>query len=1856
MTIGGYYNYSGSGNDNNSYKLNAPPSTPCSVFGSTPIGQSNRTPNNSSIEIGTLKSIRNPTGGTIFFTYEPHKVYAPENFVTEENFDILTAELDPLCYTPPPGSNCCPTDFTLTDIESKVVALDANKVANGGFTLDLRLQEVPGCSFSANSSNVQLNIYNSSFVLVHSENVNTSSPGGIVPIKRKFNTIGISATGSYTFELLLYGRSWSRLTLFNTNTTTSDNRTVGGLRIKEIRYSKDNIASVDDIVRTYEYIDKNNPSLSSGYLNGIPLYTKCSVVAAFKTNTFPYTPVNIDQFTVRDNSIVPLANLDGRHIGYSRVLEYFGPATDKTRNGWVEHSYMSNPYGGYLYYHPPVARVEDGLLVAKTVYSQQGIILQKDSIKYKEQPYTAFDPSKVVYNALGLPASCPSYPVIAPYFTTYRPRTKPILQEKMISVLDGVTTTNSYEYDITLRHLNPTSSNVMNSDGKVFTTRNKYVFDWATTPPLGTLRNDMIARNIIGTPVETTIEVGTGSPIQVRGSKTDYSFFDNVTGQPTANATTNNNPNYPYPYQYSEKFTSAQQPVLRETVQKRDVLGNIVQAKREHDQSFSLVWSNYNQFVAAKVVNASQNEIAYTSFETPEPIQGGWTLSNVNYVQYSTTSGARTGNGYYGTSANVSKSGVPAGKYILSYYTQNTNGISISGGTLLATRNSAVDAQGWYYVERIIQCSANATVTVSVSGTYMDEVRFYPSDALMATYSINKGTRLLTATADENSVPTLYEYDGLSRLQGVRNFNRAYLQAYEYVYKNTSNPNNVVKSWTLQQDNVITLVGVKSQTGANVKSVFQYIDELARPLQTVEIAQSPLSKDVITFFEYDVQGREPKKFLPYAHPSQTNGAFRSSPSTEQVSFYTGFYGSGEASYAYNQHQFDNSPLNRVLVENPAGSIFRQHPKEMIYAGNAANEVRNFYSGGFFAVNTLYKMTGKDENGNSVTTYTDRIGRKVMVDNAGAKTYNIYNDFGNIIAVITPEGAKLGHTNMSWLYTHSSITPKSFSYTYDSEQRMIGKTIPGSNAYTYVYDRLDRPVLSIDGNGFKSFTKYDILNRPIITGKYTGSGVPNGSESLYENKTTTGHFYTTNLSFPTSSADIYTVNYYDTYDFDDNNTDNVTYQAPPSVVSAYYDANAYLFTRGKVTGTKTGILPLYGNPPTQFLATYPFYDKWGRVIQTKADNHLSGQDITWNQYNFPGWLLRSRRQHTATVSGSAKSYTINQRFTYDHAGRVLDTYHQMGDVAGDEKKISTQAYNEKDELQQKKLHNTSGSNYLQTVDYLYNIRGWLTNINDFTTTADLFALKLTYGEGDVNLTTSYEDGAYANWNGNITVAEWKVKNHAYPHAYGFFYDNKNRLTGTTYSNRNASGYFDWSYQYITSNSYDDNGNLNQTYRYGYLGGGLYGSIDNLAYTYSANGRLTSIQENGNTARGFITGSANAAYGYDGNGNLQADNHKGIGYVTYNYLNLPQRVDWYDENWLEITYDAAGTKLTKSNSIGEVKNYVAGIEYNGSNLEAIYHSEGRLTPNGSTYRYEYTFRDHLGNGRVYFSDTNADNVADILQESHQYPFGMEMESNYFAGQVGTENRYKYNGKELNEDFGLNWYDYGARWYMPDIGRFNSIDILADTFPNWSPYHYSFNNPVRFTDPDGMEPDDIILGKENRDALLKQLQTLTNDKLTVNPETGKVFIQSSNAANTGKNLSEGTQLIKDLVNDDNTVTITAVDRGNGTEPVDSKGNPIKTPQQGVQYDTEVGVDLRAPNTVNQDMTRGVKSSSVTLGHELNHAREFAKGTFNYDSYPATYDFDTGKLIDFPKREYNTRVFENKIRDEQGLKRRAIPIIIIK
>jgi len=157
-----------------------------------------------------------------------------------------------------------------------------------------------------------------------------------------------------------------------------------------------------------------------------------------------------------------------------------------------------------------------------------------------------------------------------------------------------------------------------------------------------------------------------------------------------------------------------------------------------------------------------------------------------------------------------------------------------------------------------------------------------------------------------------------------------------------------------------------------------------------------------------------------------------------------------------------------------------------------------------------------------------------------------------------------------------------------------------------------------------------------------------------------------------------------------------------------------------------------------------------------------------------------------------------------------------------------------------------------------------------------------------------------------------------------------------------------------------------------------------------------------------------------------------------------------------------------------------------------------------------------------------------------------------QVGSENQYEYNGKELNEDFGLNLYDYGARWYDAAVGRFLSVDPLVSKYPGHSPYVYTLNNPIRFIDPDGLAPETVVptgATEEQRQQSLQMIQnTLSTDdakfvRLDANGQIDKDFINSHESE------SGNFSSLKTLVNSEMIVEVSLAE---GFSYVDQNGSP--------------------------------------------------------------------------------------------------------
>ena len=120
-----------------------------------------------------------------------------------------------------------------------------------------------------------------------------------------------------------------------------------------------------------------------------------------------------------------------------------------------------------------------------------------------------------------------------------------------------------------------------------------------------------------------------------------------------------------------------------------------------------------------------------------------------------------------------------------------------------------------------------------------------------------------------------------------------------------------------------------------------------------------------------------------------------------------------------------------------------------------------------------------------------------------------------------------------------------------------------------------------------------------------------------------------------------------------------------------------------------------------------------------------------------------------------------------------------------------------------------------------------------------------------------------------------------------------------------------------------------------------------------------------------------------------------------------------------------------------------------------SQAKLKVTFTEMQTVYYLKDHLGNIRVTINEDG-----DVITADDYYPFGKRLEGRSINLAL-TGNMYKFSSKELDEESGLDWYYFGARYYDPEIARWLSVDPLHNSYSDITPYNYVRNNPLRFID---------------------------------------------------------------------------------------------------------------------------------------------------------------------------------------------------
>lgn len=949
--------------------------------------------------------------------------------------------------------------------------------------------------------------------------------------------------------------------------------------------------------------------------------------------------------------------------------------------------------------------------------------------------------------------------------------------------------------------------------------------------------------------------------------------------------------------------------------------------------------------------------------------------------------------------------------------------------------------------------------------------------------------------------------------------------------------------------------------------------------------------------------------------------------------------------------------------------------------------------GNYAPTQLYKTVTKDENWTSGKAHTteefkDKEGRVVLkrtyaesaVENsmqfATHDTYYVYDQYGNLTYVIPP--ASDGST--------SQLDGLCYQYRYDHRNRLVEKKLPGKTWEFIIYDRLDRvvatgpavsPFANQPGNPGWLITKYDAFSRPILTGwtifNATAStrntiqkGLNSQSESfrISESRSASAVVmngvsisYTNNV-WPTNMH-ILTAKYYDDYDFLNAPTSIPSAILPDDSQPVYFNSTAK--PKGLLTGTWTRVLESITDYKAE--KSYILYDSKARPVRNYLTNFLGGYTQTDSRIDFSGKTLFTITEHKRTASDLA--LTIREDFAYTDQDRLLSHTHHI--IGGDVHLLALNEYDKLGQLTRKNVGgtDTSGGNALQKSDYSYNIRGWLKGINDVLNLSktgdpqDLFAFRIHYNDPQT---------AQSLHNGNISETYWKTASDNILRKYAYGYDDLNRLREAVYQ---KPGGAPGPNSYGESASYDKNGNIKAMERFGEFDDGVVAlKIDQLDYQYeSHSNRLARVTDATNNPNGFkddSDGTNDSAddYAYDAFGNMTSDANKGISLITYNHLHLPVKITMPLGN-IEYLYDGNGTKLRKTVSeFGKpvkTQDYLSGLLYSNGILEVIPTAEGyvknTIVAGANRYNYVYNHTDHLGNVRLSYGQDPVTQQVKILEENNYYPFGMKhknynMSEKFYkksgAGVVlGQETcaacpvpykyNYKYNGKEFQDELGLNLYDYGNRNFDPAIGRFMNMDRFAEKYYHINPYQYGANNPVIYNDIKG---DSILIYSKQDKGYIKydngnlysqnaksgkweayngkNVKVDKNGNQTIGGFLGKV-VAGLDKIRTGG--SDGAQLVGDLQNNSKSIRI-----GEGTNASTGVGG---------------GVTWNPSNTTGGYGQAGnsKRPAYIGLAHELGHAHDGLDGLMSNNSIGTI----GGKLI--TARELYAMDWENKIRSENNI-----------
>jgi hypothetical protein len=753
---------------------------------------------------GSLKNFYLPQGGYINYEYELNAHYPYTKVYNAINFDATA---------------------------SHSYSVNFNQVFNTShqivFTLDSSLSRQGAPPFSGNGL-VTINVKNTAGTITYATytlSLYNLFYKGMLAFSFNVPNGNYSITQSTAIGTLLpqliVKMSWENKVVDLSKTSVES----GGLRIKKITRMTgpdDPAASVTE----YKYV--NTDGTSSGFLGDVAqyYYPYRETVNYGGVTTTNYTAVTGDPW---------LNNMSAGIAGYSRVEVYHG--TTGRNSGKTVYEFTTPHDAGTLYTtaifpYAPVNLKSWGLGLTKkvSIYDSTGTIVKKITNSYGIDTTISYNNKNFRSLKLGISYSYingdPHNPTSETYTYSGQEYYPPSGREYLASSTDTLFQTDgsknisytNYTYD-TNYNVTKIVSPYSKTRGLQLERRFYYPYNYTVGDGTGLLRDSSIISPVIATEDWIT---GDATPRIISGTIT---YYHQISGNYVEPLTVYSlQANHPIAESVIGAFSASSLNrnstyfVAQEGRSNYDSRGNLLSSKNLISGISNSVIMDYNQnYPVAKVSNASYPDIAYTSFEADG--SGNWTIESTSRYLTDAVTGIKS---YNLTNGNISKSNLTSSKtYLVSVWSKTGGTVKVNGVSqtnILATQN------GWNFYSTTV--SGVSSVIITGSGL-IDELRLYPRDANMITYTY-KPLIGITSTTDDNNTIVYNEYDALNRLKIVRDKDKNIIKRFDY--SDTAISINIEPTWTFtntecgSSDGEKDSVFIDTNLYSSTYNTYKYVD------------------------------------------------------------------------------------------------------------------------------------------------------------------------------------------------------------------------------------------------------------------------------------------------------------------------------------------------------------------------------------------------------------------------------------------------------------------------------------------------------------------------------------------------------------------------------------------------------------------------------------------------------------------------------------------------------------------------------------------------------------------------------------------------------------------------------------------------------------------------------------------------------------------------------------------------------------------------------------------------------------------------------------------------------------------------